>query len=169
MTERLALYYKDLEVAKAKVRKRRTMMEKEAENERGGGIVGGDGHSKRGGGTDGGDVHSKRETGSKSGANIHWLHEATQPKSHEVFNGPYGIRTINYFKPLPPVPFSYDAELERMWLSYDAELEWLRRELELTMSAKIESKPRISFIPRDQIEVHQTMQLNQLQQQHQHE
>ena len=67
------------------------------------------------------------------------------------------------------MPFSYDAELERMWLSYDAELEWLRRELELTMSAKIESKPRISFIPRDQIEVHQTMQLNQLQQQHQHE
>jgi hypothetical protein len=169
MAERLALYYKDLEVAEAKVRKRRTMMEKEAENERGGGIVGGDGHSKRGGGTDGGDVHSKRETGSKSGANIHWLHEATQPKSHEVFNEPYGKRTINYFKHLPPVPFSYDAELERVWLSYDAELERLRRELELTMSAKIESEPRISFIPRDQIEVHQTMQLNQLQQQHQHE
>ncbi len=66
-------------------------------------------------------------------------------------------RAINHFKPPPTMPFSYDAEVER-----------LRRELALAGSAKIESE-RMICILRDQIVVHQARQLNQLQQQHQHE
>ena len=96
-------------------------------------------------------VGTTRIAGSESDANIDWLREIHQPTSREMLFE----RAINHFKPPPTVPFSYDAEVER-----------LRRELALAGSAKIESERRICIL-RDQIVVHQARQLSQLQQQQQ--
>jgi hypothetical protein len=99
-----------------------------------------------------------RYAGSESDANIDWLREIHQPTSPKVFNELYE-RAINHFKPLPPLPFSYDADVER-----------LRRELALAESAKIESVRRIRILKDEILEdVHQARQLNQFQQQRQHE
>jgi hypothetical protein len=169
--ERLALYCDDLEAAEG--RKWRTRLEKEADKETGGGAFGGDSQSIDIQGSSLFDQYkfktthkdrlksapvktrtsmgTTRNAGSESDANIDWLREIHQPTSPEMLYE----RAINHFKPPPTVPFSYDAEVER-----------LRRELALAGSAKIESERRICIL-RDQIVVHQARQLSQFQQQQQ--
>ena len=168
--ERLALYCDDLEAAEG--RKWRTRLEKEADKETGGGAFGGDSQSIDIQGSSLFDqykfktthkdrlksapvkaqtsIGTTRNAGSESDANVDWLREIHQSTSPEIFNELYE-RAINHFKPPPPLPFSYDADVER-----------LKRDLALAESAKIETERRIRIL-KDQIEnVHQARQLNQL-------
>jgi hypothetical protein len=177
VAERLALFCAGLEAEEGRKARR---LETEAENETDGGALGGgDSQSIAIQGSSLVDQYKFKTThkdmlksapvkaptsmgttryaGSESDANIDWLREIHQPTSPEVFNELYE-RAINHFKPPPPLPFSYDADVER-----------LKRDLALAESAKIETERRIRIL-KDQIEnVHQARQLNQLQQQRQQE
>jgi hypothetical protein len=178
VAERLALFCAGLEAEEGRKARR---LETEAENETDGGALGGgDSQSIAIQGSSLVDQYKFKTThkdmlksapvkaptsmgttryaGSESDANIDWLREIHQPTSPKVFNELYE-RAINHFKPLPPLPFSYDADVER-----------LRRELALAESAKIESVRRIRILKDEILEdVHQARQLNQFQQQRQHE